>query len=78
MALGQVVDGPAEGRMSLKQVDVPPLRVQDVGGQSGEDVQVGNELTQLLFIKQCIHFWYFFTMVSSSLQCSSISATSLN
>ena len=53
--LGQVVDSPAEGRVPPKQIDVSALRVQNVGGQPSEDFQVGNQLAQLLLIKQGIH-----------------------
>ena len=55
VALGQVVDGPAEGGMSAEQVDVPALWVQDVGGQAGENFQIGNQLAQLLLIKEYVH-----------------------
>ena len=56
VALGQVVDGPAEGRVAPEQVDVPARQVQDVSGHSGEDVQVGNQFAQAILVKKYVHF----------------------
>ena len=56
VALGQVVDRPAEGRMPPEQVDVPAREVQNVGGHAGEDVEVGNQLAQTLLVKEYVHF----------------------
>ena len=78
MALGQVVDGPAEGGMAPEEVDVPARQVQNVGGHAGEDVEVGDQLAQTLLVKEYVHFRYCFTMASSSAQRDSMSATSLN
>ena len=55
MALRQGVDGFAKGGMPLKQVDVPPLGIQNIGRHPGEDVEVGYQLEELLGIKQYVH-----------------------
>ena len=55
VALGGGVDGPAEGGMALKEVDVPALGVQNVGRDAGEHVEVGDQLEQLLLVKENIH-----------------------
>ena len=54
VSLRQVVDNPAEGGVAAEQIDIPALRVQDIGGQSGEYPEVGDQLAQLLLIKKNI------------------------
>ncbi len=48
MALGQVVDGPAEGGMAPEEVDVPARQVQNV--------EVGDQLPQTLLVKEYVDF----------------------
>ena len=49
------VDRPAERRVLLKQADVLPLRVQNVGPHSGQDVEIADELQQPLLVDEGIH-----------------------
>ena len=58
VALRQGVERLAERRVALEEIDIPPLGVQDIGGNAGEDVEVGQQPEQLLLVKegiQCIH-----------------------
>ena len=54
MSLRQAVHRPAEGRVVLKEVNILPLGVQDVGGDACKDIEVGNQLQKPLFIEEYI------------------------
>ena len=41
--------------MILKEVDVPSLGVQNVGRNAGKGVEAGEQLLQLLLVKQYVH-----------------------
>ena len=44
--------------MVFKQVNVPPLGVQDIGGSTGKYIEVGDQLQQLVLIKQNIQAYH--------------------
>ena len=55
VSIRQSVDGLAEGGMPLEDVDIPALRVQDVSRYAGKYIEVGQQLKELLLVKQNVH-----------------------
>ena len=51
VSLWKGVDSSAKRGVIFKQMNVPALGVQDIGSQAGEDIEIGDQLQKLFFVK---------------------------